>query len=95
MMVFIAMASLIAIIGMCTAGIFYNGYRDNWLQHVGLILTALSSSVMVLKFQHAEYVPETMAFFSLGVAVFMAGTAHKVWVHSQPKRDDPPDYHPV
>lgn len=65
----------------CTAGLFYSEYRENWLQHFGMVCVAIASAMKVFQiWERHRSSPET-ALLAFGVMLFAAGVAWKVWQH--------------
>lgn len=78
-MILLTLGSLLVILTLSIAGIFYPRFHDNWLQHVGMIVLGVTSVVLIDKVHDAQYLPVEMVFFAVGTALIMAGTAYKVW----------------
>lgn len=63
----------------CAAGLFYVRYRENWLQHFGMVLVAIASAMKMFQLWERQYVTPETAMLAFGVALFAAGVAFKVW----------------
>jgi hypothetical protein len=61
------------------AGLFYNEYRENWLQHIGMICVAIASAMKMLQLFERRYTSPETALLAFGVALFALGVAWKVW----------------
>jgi hypothetical protein len=64
----------------CIAGLFYSHYRENWLQHVGMIAVGLASALKIQQIYHRGFVSPETALLAAGLACFAAGVAWKVWM---------------
>ncbi len=65
----------------CVAGIFYSEYRENWLQHFGMILVGIASAFKMFQLWHRHYTSPETAILAIGLALFATGVAWKVWQH--------------
>ncbi len=65
----------------CSAGLFYSEYRENWPQHVGMVCVAIASAMKVFQIWERQRTSPETALLALGVALFAAGVAWKVWQH--------------
>jgi hypothetical protein len=82
---------LSATILACLAGLFHSRYRDNWPQTIGLVLVALSSALKLEQVRLRGYVSGETALLAIGIALFAAGVAWKVWQHA--RNAPPPTLH--
>lgn len=80
-MITLVLASFLIVAALSTVGLFYEGYRENWLQAIGLVILATSSTILFAKSVDADHVRGDMASFAIGAALFMCGIATKVWKH--------------
>lgn len=64
----------------CIAGLFYSHYRENWLQHGGMIAVGLASALKIQQIYARGFVSPETALLAFGVAAFAAGVAWKVWM---------------
>lgn len=64
----------------CLAGLFYSRYKENWLQHIGMLAVGLASALKMQQIWHRGYVSAETAMLAVGIAFFAAGVAWKVWM---------------
>lgn len=81
----ISIGCLAVILSACSAGVFSNAFRDNWLQFFGLtgvILWSVSETVYVVRVWQVD--PREMILYA-ALASFATGTSWKVWRHNVAK----------
>lgn len=86
-MIVLSIGLLATVMALSMVGLYSAAYRDNWGQHVGLVLIVLWSAaeaVVVLQ-EHAVALRDMALYIAL--AAFACGTARKVRHHHQARND--------
>lgn len=71
----------------CLAALYSAAYRDNWGQHIGLVLLALWAAAEVVAVLNEHEVELRDLALYAGLAAYAAGTARKV-LHHHPRGGD-------
>lgn len=69
----------------CLFGLFSSHYRENWFQHLGMVMVGLASALKVHQTITRGFASAETALLALGVALFALGVAWKV--HGYAKDD--------
>lgn len=86
-MIALSIGLLATVLALSLAALYSAAYRDNWGQHIGLVLLALwTAAEGVAVVQDYAVAPRDLALY-LGLAAFAAGTARKVLHHHPPQVD--------
>lgn len=67
----------------CVVGLFYSHYRENWLQHAGMIAVGLASALKIEQTITRGFASAETALLAGGIACFAGGVAWKVWSHQR------------
>jgi drug/metabolite transporter (DMT)-like permease len=80
-------ASIVVVI--CAIGLFNRGFRENWAQHLGM-LVILASCAMIAwhSITTTSHVSSRVALLLVGLAVYGCGTAYKAWTFNRGNRRD-------
>lgn len=62
----------------CLIGLFSEHYRDNWLQHIGMVLLGIASALKVHQTIERGFASAETALLAIGLAAFATGIAWKV-----------------
>jgi hypothetical protein len=62
----------------CAFGLFSANYRENWFQHIGMLMVGVASALKVHQTIERGFASAETAVLSLGIAIFCLGVAWKV-----------------
>lgn len=62
----------------CAFGLFSANYRDNWFQHLGMVMVGISSALKVHQTVSRGFASAETALLAIGLALFALGVAWKV-----------------
>lgn len=65
----------------CLAGLLYNKYEENWLQHAGMFMVGVASALKIFQIWERRFTSPETAMLAIGIALFASGVAWKVWQH--------------
>lgn len=71
------------IIIACVTGLFYSHFKDNWAQTLGMFIVALTAALKIEQIRIRGFVSAETTLLAVGVAMFAAGVAWKVWRHQK------------
>lgn len=62
----------------CAFGLFSANYRENWFQHIGMLMVGIASALKVHQTITRGFASAETALLALGIAMFCLGVAWKV-----------------
>lgn len=62
----------------CAFGLFSSNYRENWFQHIGMLMVGVASALKVHQTIERGFASAETAVLALGIAIFCLGVAWKV-----------------
>lgn len=86
----LALVLAAVLIALCAFGIYSRAFRDNWLQLVGMSVVVLASLMIGWHAWTTGRTGPRVLTLLIGVVIYAAGTAWKVWLHERKPDDVPP-----
>lgn len=74
-----AILASVVVMALCAAALYGKDYKDNWPQHAGLWVIAVSCAAYAVHFWRTDDVAVREMLCLIGVALYGVGTAMKVW----------------
>lgn len=76
-------------LAFCVAGLFYSGYLENWPQSLGMVAVGIASALKMEQIRLRGFVSGETTLLAIGIALFAAGVAFKVWQHAHCQQPRP------
>jgi hypothetical protein len=65
----------------CLVGLFYKGYEENWLQHLGMLALSIGCLLKIIQVLGRGRVTFETTLLAIGIGLFATGVVWKVLKH--------------